>query len=375
MVEDSTDNRESHNVQIGETNPFLFSGSQVIDGYGCQMVVTSVGMKAKWCKILNQHSSKSSDRETTVEERVNRFTYSIRIKIGLPIAIIGFVIMLGRYIFGKATNIYGRREDFMSGLADDNYKYLDSSLVQFVTIAFTTIVVAIPESLRFGVQLTIFFSKKRTMGDMQMVIDFSDSETMGSITAICTNKTGTLTMNQTKVTKFWLGQCSLEKEAYFSNVSNIVQNLLQEGIALNTSSARNSTPTDKAILSWAIHDLHIDMKVKSRCAILRHCVCHDQEAAAFSSQSLSLSQSQKKKLRSGILMKRMADNTEHVHWKGEAEMILEMCSSYYDQSGTIKDLDDRQKEDFDRIIQGMTESSLQCIAFAGVGVDSDGNHH
>ncbi|XP_060671418.1 calcium-transporting ATPase 12, plasma membrane-type-like [Ziziphus jujuba] len=370
MVEDGTDDRESHNVKIDETNPFLFSGSRVVDGYGCQMVVTSVGMKAKWCKILNQHSSKTSDRETTVEERLNRFTYSIRIKIGLPIAIIGFVIMLGRYICGKATNIYGRREDFMSGLADENYKFLDSSLVQFVTTAFTTIVVAIPESLRFGVQLTIFFSKKRTMGEMQMVIDLSGSETMGSITAICTNKTGTLTMNHTKVTKFWLGQCSLEKEASFSNVSNLVQNLLQEGIGLNTSSGRNGTPTDKAILSWAIHDLHTDMKVKSRCAILRHCVCHDQEAATFSSQSQS-----HKKLRSGILMKRMADNTEHIHWKGEAEVILEMCSSYYDKSGTIKDLDDRQKEEFHRIIQGMTESSLQCIAFAGVGVDSDGNHH
>ncbi|PON34699.1 P-type ATPase, cytoplasmic domain N [Trema orientale] len=46
--------------------------------------------------------------------------------------------------------------------------------------------------------------------------------------------------------------------------------------------------------------------------------------------------SQKK--RSGVLMKRKADNTIWVHWKGAAKMILAMCSSYYDASGINKDL-------------------------------------
>nr|XP_015888090.1 calcium-transporting ATPase 12, plasma membrane-type-like [Ziziphus jujuba var. spinosa] len=99
------------------------------------------------------------------------------------------------------------------------------------------------------------------------------------------------------------------------------------------------------------------MGVKSKCTVLNH--------TAFDSQTK----------RSGVLMKRKeeVDSTgQHVHWKGEAEVILEMCSRYYDISGTINDLVDTQKVEFQRIIQGMKESGLHCIAFAHNYV-TDGN--
>ena len=51
-------------------------------------------------------------------------------------------------------------------------------------------------------------------------------------------------------------------------------------------------------------------------------------------------------------MRRKVDNTIHVHWKGAAEMILKMCSSYYDASGIVKDMDDAEKMKFEQIIQG-----------------------
>ncbi|MBA0651668.1 hypothetical protein Goklo_018974, partial [Gossypium klotzschianum] len=72
--------------------------------------------------------------------------------------------------------------------------------------------------------------------------------------------------------------------------------------------------------------------------------------------------SQKK--RSGVLIGRNDDDTVHVHWKGAAEMILALCSSYYDASGVEKDLDDDERTKFEQIIQGMAASSLRCIAFA-----------
>ncbi|XWS53914.1 hypothetical protein CRYUN_Cryun10bG0041400 [Craigia yunnanensis] len=45
-------------------------------------------------------------------------------------------------------------------------------------------------------------------------------------------------------------------------------------------------------------------------------------------------------------------------------MILAMCSSYYDASGIVKDLNDSERMKFEKIIQGMAASSLRCIAFA-----------
>ncbi|XP_060671415.1 calcium-transporting ATPase 12, plasma membrane-type-like [Ziziphus jujuba] len=341
---------------VNAENPFLFSGSQVVnpDGGG-QMMVTSVGMKAKWCEMMGQHSCGSSDEEIVkVEDQVYVLTCSIRKKVGLPIALLGVIALLPRYFTGN-TKSYEGNQEFVDG--DIRVNFWDSSLLKFIGAAFTTVFTVIPESLRLGVALTTFYSKKRMMADMEMVSDTSVSccETMGSVTTICTSKTGILTMNQMEVKKFYLGEhCVLESEAYSTNAPTHVKNLLKEGIALNTSP---STPTDKAILLWAVRVLDIDMEVESRCTVLRRDHRDDEAPLNLNSQ---------KKKRSGVLMKREVDNTVHVHWKGEAEAILKMCSSCYDISisGNLIDLDDGRKVTFRRIVQHMTERSLQCIAFA-----------
>ncbi|XP_060671409.1 calcium-transporting ATPase 12, plasma membrane-type-like [Ziziphus jujuba] len=348
------DGESADAVQVNEQNPFLFSGSQVVDGYGgCQMMVTTVGMKKKWCEIMSQHShdGKSDEEEEipTVENRVNQLIRSIRNKLALPVALIGSAVVLVRYFTGTTKDIDGNQE-FIDGHTTHG-DFFGSSVLKFVAAAFVTVVVAIPESLRLCVPLTVFYSKKRMMADMEMVSDLSGWEKMPFVTTICTDKTGTLSVNQMKVETFWVGKYRLVNEAYFSNVSDSLKNLLEEGIALNTSGSvrKSTTPTDKAILSWAVHDLEMDMGVKSTCKVVN--------LAAFDSQ----------KKRSGVLMEREVDKTVHVHWKGEAEVILEMCSSYYDISGTTsEDLGAEQKAAFQRNIQVMKESSLQCIAFAHI---------
>ncbi|KAH1089355.1 hypothetical protein J1N35_016612 [Gossypium stocksii] len=74
---------------------------------------------------------------------------------------------------------------------------------------------------------------KRMMADQAMVRKLSACETMGSATTICTDKTGTLTLNQMKVTKFWLGQESMEEGA--SSISPFVVDVIHQGVALNTT--------------------------------------------------------------------------------------------------------------------------------------------
>ena len=54
--------------------------------------------------------------------------------------------------------------------------------------------------------------------------------------------------------------------------------------------------------------------------------------------------------RSGVLLRRMVDSTIHVHWKGAAEIILKMCSSYCDAFGIMKELDDHERMKFEQII-------------------------
>ncbi|GKU86487.1 hypothetical protein SLEP1_g1004 [Rubroshorea leprosula] len=70
------------------------------------------------------------------------------------------------------------------------------------------------------------------------------------------------------------------------------------------------------------------------------------------------------KKRSGVLVKKNADNTIHVHWKGAAEMILAMCSNYYESDGEVRLMDEDARSAMEKIIEGIAASSLRCIAFA-----------
>ncbi|EOY05828.1 hypothetical protein QUC31_016575 [Theobroma cacao] len=351
QVDESSMTGESDHVEVNRSqNPFLFSGTKVADGYA-RMLVTSVGMNTMWGQMMSQ-IGRDTNEQTPLQARLNRLTSSIG-KVGLAVAFLVLVVLLVRYFTGNTTDENGNREfNGNKTKADD----IINAVVGIVAAAVTIVVVAIPEGLPLAVTLTLAYSMKRMMADQAMVRKLSACETMGSATTICTDKTGTLTLNQMKVTKFWLGQKSMEEGA--SSISPFVVDLIHQGVALNTTGnvyrassgsefEFSGSPTEKAILSWAVLELNMDMeKMKQSCAIL--------QVEAFNSQ----------KKRSGVLIGKNGADTVHVHWKGAAEMILAMCSSYYDASGIVKDLNDSERMKFEQIIQGMAASTLRCIAFA-----------
>ncbi|CAL5347263.1 unnamed protein product [Camellia sinensis] len=324
----------------------------VADGFA-RMLVASVGTNTTWGKMMIKISHNSSE-ETPLQTRLNKLASAIG-KVGLAVAFLVLSVLLLRYFTGKTKNGSGKTEFNGSKTKVDD---VIDAMVRMITAAITIIVVAIPEGLPLAVTLTLAYSMKRMMADQAMVRKLSACETMGSATTICTDKTGTLTLNEMTVTKFWLGQDCIEGRGSSTSIAANVLELLCQGIALNTTgSVYKSTsgsefefsgsPTEKAILSWGILELNMDMAVlKNNCMVLH--------VEAFNSE----------KKRSGVLMKRKFDNTVHVHWKGAAEMVLSMCSHYYDCSGNMKVLGDSERMRFDQIIQGMAANSLRCISFA-----------
>ncbi|KAF3651872.1 putative calcium-transporting ATPase 13, plasma membrane-type [Capsicum annuum] len=164
--------------------------------------------------------------------------------------------------------------------------------------AVTIVVVAIPEGLPLAVTLTLAYSMKRMMDDQAMVRKLS--------------------------------ACSVFKSSDPCS-----------------SFEFSGSPTEKAILSWAVLKLNMDM---------------DQVKRNFDILHVEAFNSEKKK--SGVRIKNIADGTIHAHWKGAAEMISRICSHYYDLEGNIKPLVESDKVECDRIIEGMAASSLRCIAFA-----------
>ncbi|PIN02933.1 Calcium transporting ATPase [Handroanthus impetiginosus] len=338
QVDESSMTGESDHVEVDQSkNPFLFSGTKVADGYA-KMLVTSVGMNTFWGAMMSS-ISRDSDEQTPLQARLSKLTSSIG-KVGLAVAFLVLVVLLVRYFTGNTEDENGNQEFNGSKTKVDD---VINAVVGIIAAAVTIVVVAIPEGLPLAVTLTLAYSMKRMMADQAMVRKLSACETLGSATTICTDKTGTLTMNQMKVTKFWQGKESIEGTNYTLITSNVLE-LLHQGIGLNTTGSVyksktnlefSGSPTEKAILSWAMLELNMDLEALKR-------DCNILHVEAFNSA----------KKRSGILMKKFEDDTFHVHWKGAAEMILAMCSHYYDLMT------------FDQIIQGMAASSLRCIAFA-----------
>ncbi|KDP40245.1 hypothetical protein JCGZ_02243 [Jatropha curcas] len=352
QIDESSMTGESYHVEVnGDQNPFLFSGTKVADGYG-RMLVTSVGTNTTWGEMMS-HISRDTSEEKPLQARLNKLTSSIG-KVRLAVAFLVLFVLLVRYFTGNTQDENGNREfNGRRTKADD----IVNAVVGIVAAAVTIVVVAIPEGLPLAVTLTLAYSMKRMMADQAMVRKLSACETMGCATTICTDKTGTLTMNLMKETKFWLGQIPGEQRISSSISSNVLE-LIKQGVAFNTTGSVyranqesafefSGSPTEKAILSWAVLEMEMDIEdMKQSCTILH--------VEAFNSI----------KKRSGVLIMKKTDKSIHVHWKGAAEMILAMCSSYYDASGIIKELDDNERNTFKKIIQDMAANSLRCIAFA-----------
>ncbi|KAM5552862.1 putative calcium-transporting ATPase 13, plasma membrane-type [Rosa sericea] len=357
-VDESSMTGESDHVEINQSqNPFLFSGTKVVNGYA-QMLVTSVGMNTTWGEMMSQISSDTSE-QTPLQARIRGLASSIGI-VGLLVALSNLIVSKIYYFTGNTKDKHGKKE-FNGSRTKVNHIIM--AMIGMVGTAVTIVVAAIPEGLPVAMTITFCYAMKRMMADKAMVRKLSACEIMGSATTICTDKTGTLTMNQMKVAKFWIGEKPVE-EAY-SSISSRLLSLIQEGVAMNTTGCASrhisgsgfefsGSPTEKAILSWASLELNMDMERLKNNSVI-------QDVEAFNSH----------RKRSGILIKRKIDNTMQVHWKGAAEVILAMCTSYHNASGELKDMDDDAKKILEHIIQGMAASSLRCIALAHKEVSAE----
>lgn len=355
QVDESSMTGESDHIEINrDVHPFLVSGAKVVDGYGIMLVI-SVGMNTSWGELMSSISHDNNE-QTPLQVRLTKLTSAIG-KVGSIVAFAVLVVLLVRYFTGNTVDENGNRQYNGKKTKFDD---IMNGVVHIISVAVTIIVVAIPEGLPLAVTLTLAYSMKRMMVDQAMVRRLSACETMGSATIICTDKTGTLTMNQMKVTEFRLGKEAIIGD--YSAISPNVVELLHQGVALNTTATVykadllsklefTGNPTEKAILSWAVEELNMDMaKMKHNYDVI--------QVETFNS----------KKKRSGAAIRRKSDGTIHVHWKGAAEIILRMCSSYYDKYGDVKTLKEDGKAAIMNQIVSMASQALRCIAFAHLQV-------
>ncbi|CAN6841574.1 unnamed protein product [Brassica oleracea] len=327
-------------------DPFLMSGCKVADGNGV-MLVTGVGVNTEW-GLLMASISEDNGEETPLQVRLNGVATFIG-SIGLFVAACVLVILLVRYFTGHTEDERGGPQ-FVKGKTKIGHVVDD--VIKVITVAVTIVVVAVPEGLPLAVTLTLAYSMRKMMADKALVRRLSACETMGSATTICSDKTGTLTLNQMTVVESYAGG----KKTDTQQLPATITSLCVEGIAQNTTGSIyvpegggdlefSGSPTEKAILGWGIK-LGMNFETaRSQSSILH--------AFPFNSE----------KKRGGVAVK-TADGEVHVHWKGASEIVLASCRSFIDEDGNVAPMTEDKAQYFKNGIEEMAGRTLRCVALA-----------
>ncbi|XP_021895927.1 calcium-transporting ATPase 9, plasma membrane-type [Carica papaya] len=348
-IDESSMTGESKIVHKDQKAPFLMSGCKVADGVGT-MLVTGVGINTEW-GLLMASISEDTGEETPLQVRLNGVATFIGI-VGLTVALSVLIVLLVRYFTGNTTFPDGRIQ-FVRG--QTSLGDAVDEVIKIITIAVTIVVVAVPEGLPLAVTLTLAYSMRKMMADKALVRRLSACETMGSATTICSDKTGTLTLNQMTVVEAYAGKKKMNPPEDSSQLHPALASLLYQGVAQNTTGnvfvpkdggpvEISGSPTEKAILLWAVKlGMEFDV-VRSESSIIH--------VFPFNSE----------KKRGGVAVKG-AKSEVHIHWKGAAEIVLASCTHYLDSNGHQQPIEE-EKEFFKAAIDSMAASSLRCVAIA-----------
>ncbi|GFY93736.1 cation transporter/ E1-E2 ATPase family protein [Actinidia rufa] len=309
VIDESSLTGESEPVMVNFDNPFLMSGTKVQDG-SCKMLVTTVGMRTQWGKLMAT-LSEGGDDETPLQVKLNGVATLIG-KVGLCFAVVTFAVLVQK-MFGRKM----QEGMLWSWSGDDALEMLE-----YFAIAVTIVVVAVPEGLPLAVTLSLAFAMKKMMNDKALVRHLAACETMGSATSICSDKTGTLTTNHMTVVKSCI--CMNIKEV--SNVSiasslcseipdSTVKLLLQSifnntggEVVIDKEGNRKTlgTPTDTALLDFGL-SLGGDFQAERNAAKL-------VKVEPFNSV----------KKRMGVVLE-LPGGGLRAHCKGASEIILAAC--------------------------------------------------
>ncbi|GMQ07310.1 hypothetical protein CsSME_00051556 [Camellia sinensis var. sinensis] len=349
-IDESSMTGESKTVDKSSKAPFLMSGCKVADGCGT-MLVTSVGINTEW-GLLMASISEDTGEETPLQVRLNGVATFIGF-VGLAVAIVVLLVLLIRYFTGHTKNTDGTPQ-FTAG--QTKFSTAIDGVIKIFTVAVTIVVVAVPEGLPLAVTLTLAYSMRKMMSDKALVRRLSACETMGSATTICSDKTGTLTLNQMTVVEAYVGGKKIDPADNEAALPPMVKSLLIESIAQNTTGSVfvpegggkyevAGSPTEKAILQWGL-DLGMNFDaIRSNSSIIH--------VFPFNSE----------KKRGGVALK-LPDSEVHLHWKGAAEIVLASCTRFIDTNDHFIPMDDDKVKQFQRDIEDMAARSLRCVSIA-----------
>ena len=236
LMVNKTTNEADFDEEATYPSNSVMRGTTITDGHGT-MVVERVGDATEIGKVARQ-ATEQSQEQTPLNIQLTKLANLIG-KAGFTIAALTFIIFTSKdlYAYLQANQV------------TDWHQWLDIAdiVLKYFMMAVTLIVVAVPEGLPMSVTLSLALNMRRMLKTNNLVRKMHACETMGAITVICTDKTGTLTQNLMQV--------------YDAKLDESRPEIIAEGIAANSTAfleekngdgkpAGVGNPTEVALLLW-----------------------------------------------------------------------------------------------------------------------------
>ncbi|HBN47189.1 MAG TPA: calcium-translocating P-type ATPase, PMCA-type [Prevotella sp.] len=296
----------------------ILRSTMVMNGHGVA-VVTAVGDATEIGKVA-QRSTERTQVKTPLSIQLGKLAKLIS-KVGTIISIVAFATFLLHDIF---TNPIWHGNDYFGML---------QIVLNYFMMAVTLIVMAVPEGLPMAVTLTLALNMRRMLKSNVLVRKLHASETMGAVTVICTDKTGTLTQNKMRV-----GNLTRSETSAGQSETAADDQLLDMAMAVNSTAELDGekvvgNPTEGALLLW-LRD-----HGKGYAALRQSCRVVSQQP--FSTE--------KKYMQTTVAM---GDKTL-TFAKGAPEIILSMCT-----------ISDEERQRTEEVLARYQQQAMRTLAFA-----------
>ncbi|XP_071406610.1 plasma membrane calcium-transporting ATPase 2 isoform X15 [Pithys albifrons albifrons] len=236
--------------------------------------------------------------------------------------------------------------------------------VKFFIIGVTVLVVAVPEGLPLAVTISLAYSVKKMMRDNNLVRHLDACETMGNATAICSDKTGTLTTNRMTVVQAYVGDVHYREVPAPEVIPAKTMELLVNAIAINSAYTTKILPPEKE------GGLPRQVGNKTECGLLGFVLDLKQDYEPVRSlipeeklYKVYTFNSVRKSMSTVI---KMPDGSFRMYSKGASEIVLKKCSRILNAAGEPRIFRPRDRDEMvKKVIEPMACDGLRtiCVAF------------
>ncbi|XP_053217833.1 plasma membrane calcium-transporting ATPase 1-like [Podarcis raffonei] len=396
-VDESSLTGESDHVKKSLTeDPMLLSGTHVMEGSG-RMVITAVGINSQTGIILTLlgvgddqpekkqknsgdmtpgHSKESAPKprkvsgnqvedeesaqkhtshpkeKSVLQAKLTRLALQIG-KAGLAMSVITVLVLI--VFFLVQTFAIEKR----AWTVECTPIYIQH-MVKFFIIGVTILVVAVPEGLPLAVTISLAYSVKQMMKDNNLVRHLDACETMGNATAICSDKTGTLTMNRMTVVQIFIGSAHYKVVPTPEMIRPTILSYLLEGIAVNCAYTSTILPPEKE------GGLPRQIGNKTECALLGLLLELNQNfeavRARITEETLHKVYTFNSDRKSMSTVVKKPNGSFRLYSKGASEILLKKCTRILDASGHSGPFSKKDRENvINNVIEPMASEGLRTI--------------